>query len=66
MENWTKEIYLKRIGAGRSHGKISEAIDIAIEAIEKYPDENVFEKILGDLYLQNNNNEAAGTAYINF
>jgi len=66
VENWTKEIYLKRIGAGRSHGKISEAIDIALEAIEKYPDENVFEKILGDLYLQNNNNEAAGTAYINF
>lgn len=62
----TKYDYSKMISTSRSNGKIDESIAIALEAKKRYPDENIFEKILGDLYLQKNNYEAAGTAYINF
>lgn len=65
-KNMTKYDYSKMISTSRSNGKIDESIAIALEAKKRYPDENIFEKILGDLYLQKNNYEAAGTAYINF
>lgn len=58
--------YSKKISVYRSCGKINESISMALDAIEKYPEENIFEKILGDLYLQNHNYEAAGNAYLEF
>ena len=66
MEKITKYSYSRRISKSRNHGNIEEAINIALEAREMYPEENIFEKFLGDLYLQLNNYEAAGNAYINF
>ncbi|MEY8423085.1 ATP-binding protein [Lachnospiraceae bacterium 38-14] len=66
MENITKYSYSKRISASRYHGEIDEAINIALEAKEKYPNENIFEKILGDLYLQKNDDKLAGKAYLDF
>lgn len=66
MENRTKYDYSKSISVSRSCGNINEAINIALEAKEKYPNENIFEKILGDLYLQINSYEAAGIAYLDF
>ncbi|MCI9417411.1 MAG: hypothetical protein HFI82_08375 [Eubacterium sp.] len=66
MENVTKFDYSKKISKSRNYGNINEAIDLALEAKKKYPEENIFEKFLGDLYFQINNYEAAGNAYINF
>lgn len=66
MEVKSKYSYSKQISKRRNYGKLDEAINIAIEAKKNYPEENIFEKILGDLYLQNRNYEEAGNAYINF
>lgn len=66
MENISKYDYSKRISKSRNHGKIEEAIKITLEAKEKYPKENIFEKFLGDLYFQKKNYEAAGAAYMEF
>lgn len=66
MEKITKYDYSKRILASRNCGKIKEAIKIALEAKDKYPYENIFEKILGDLYFQEKDYEAAGIAYLEF
>lgn len=66
MENVTKFDYSRKISKSRNYGNINEAIDLALEAKKKYPEENIFEKFLGDLYFQINNYEAAGNAYINF
>ena len=66
MEVKSKYSYSKQISKRRNYGKLDEAINIAIEAKKNYPDENIFEKILGDLYLQNGNYEEAGNAYNNF
>ena len=66
MEKISKYSYSKKISISRNYGKIEEAIEIALEAKEEYPDENIFEKFLGDLYFQENNYEAAGMAYIEF
>ena len=66
MENISKYSYSKKISKSRNQGNLEAAIEIAIEAKQKYPEENIFEKFLGDLYFQENNYEAAGTAYIDF
>lgn len=66
MESITKYDYSKMISVSRNSGKIDESIAIALEAKKRYPEENIFEKFLGDLYLQANNYEAAGIAYIDF
>lgn len=66
MENISKYSYSRKISKCRNSGKIKEAIEIALEAREKYSEENIFEKILGDLYFQEHNYEAAGDAYIEF
>lgn len=66
MEKISKYSYSKKISKSRNYGKIKEAIEIALEAKEEYPDENIFEKFLGDLYFQENDYEAAGMAYIEF
>lgn len=66
MENISKYSYSRKISKSRNHGNVEEAITIALEAKERYPEENIFEKFLGDLYFQENNYEAAGMAYIDF
>lgn len=66
MENMTKYSYSRKISKSRNHENIDEAIELALEAKKKYPEENIFEKFLGDLYFQTNNYEAAGKAYIEF
>lgn len=66
MENISKYSYSKKISKSRNQGNLEAAIEIAIEAKQKYPEENIFEKFLGDLYFQENNYEAAGMAYIDF
>lgn len=66
MENISKYSYSKKISKSRNQGNIQEAIEIASEARKKYPEENIFEKLLGDLYFQEYNYEAAGMAYIDF
>ena len=55
MESITKYDYSKMISVSRNSGKIDESIAIALEAKKRYPEENIFEKFLGDLYLQSNN-----------
>ena len=59
MENISKYSYSRKISKSRNHGNVEEAITIALEAKERYPEENIFEKFLGDLYFQENNYEAA-------
>lgn len=66
MENLTKYDYSRYIFKSRKNGKIDEAINWALKAKKNYPTENIFEKILGDLYFQKKNYEAAGNAYIDF
>ena len=66
MENLTKYDYSRNIFKSRKYGNIDEAINWALEAKKHYPTENKFEKILGDLYFQEKNYEAAANAYIDF
>lgn len=66
MENISKYGYSKKISKSRGHGNVEEAIKIALDAKEKYPEENIFEKFLGDLYFQKKDYESAGMAYIDF
>jgi len=66
MENISKYSYSRRISKSRNYGNIDEAIKIALDAKAMYPEENIFEKFLGDLYFQKHNYEAAGMAYIEF
>ncbi|WP_419017018.1 ATP-binding protein [Eubacterium callanderi] len=47
----------------RRVGNISAAIDTCIEATKKYPDDNFFFKILGDLYMQISSYDKAADAY---
>lgn len=66
MRNYTTSDYLKMIYEKRSNSEMIEAISISLEAKNVYPNENVFEKILGDLYFQQQQYEHAGRAYIEF
>lgn len=66
MKNYTTSDYLKMIYEKRSNSEMIEAISISLEAKNVYPNENVFEKILGDLYFQQQQYEHAGRAYIEF
>ena len=66
MTEMNKFTYSRMISQKRSEGKMQEAIRIAIEARDKFPDENIFEKFLGDLYFQNTNYKSAGASYISF
>lgn len=43
MENVTKFDYSRKISKSRNYGNINEAIDLALEAKKKYPEENIFE-----------------------
>lgn len=56
----------KRISEYRYKGKLDEAINSAKEATLLYDDEDIFWKLLGDLYFQKNQCEEAGRAYIEF
>ena len=42
MENISKYGYSKKISKSRGHGNVEEAIKIALDAKEKYPEENIF------------------------
>lgn len=66
MREMSKFEYSERISKERTAGRVDDAIKFALQAKEKYPKENIFEKFLGDLYFQNKNYELAGTAYICF
>lgn len=66
MENMTKFDYSEKILEKRRMGKTADAIGIALQAKERYPEENIFEKLLGDIYFQEKRYELAGTAYIDF
>ena len=44
MENISKYSYSRKISKSRNHGNVEEAITIALEAKERYPEENIFEK----------------------
>lgn len=56
--------YSDTISALRYSGDIKSAIAKCIEAIEHFPDNNFFYKILGDLYVQIDNFEKASNAYL--
>jgi len=56
--------YSETISALRYSGDIKSAIAKCIEAIEHFPDNNFFYKILGDLYVQIDNFEKASKAYL--
>lgn len=66
MVEVSKFTYSKIISERRREGNIKEAIQIALEARGNYPNENIFEKLLGDLYFQTLDYESARKAYINF
>lgn len=66
MENMTKFDFSEKISEERRVGNTSDAIDFALQARERYPKENIFEKLLGDIYFQEKKYELAGAAYINF
>lgn len=66
MDEITKFDYSKKISEKRNSGRIDEAIRTTIEAKKHYPDENIFEKLLGDLYFQKTSYESAGEAYLYF
>ena len=62
----TKYDYSKRILSLKNSGQIDEAIDCALEAKEAYPQENIFEKFLGDMYVEKEDYANAGNCYIEF
>lgn len=66
MGSMTKFDYSEKISEKRRMGKMDDAIDIALQAKERYPEENIFEKLLGDIYFQEKRYELAGAAYIDF
>lgn len=66
MKDRKKFEYSKKISEARTIGKIDDAISLALQAKKNYPDENIFEKLLGDLYFQKKNYEFAGEAYMQF
>lgn len=66
MDGMTKFDYSKEISEERRAGNLDKAISVAIKARDKFPDENIFEKFLGDLYFQNTDFDLAGESYINF
>ena len=66
MEKISKYDYSRMICEKRDADKIDEAISIAQKARINYPEENIFEKFLGDLYFQQKQYDAAGEAYIKF
>lgn len=53
-----------KISKLRQAGNLSEAIEECREAIDSYPRDNFFHKILGDIYLQNGDVENACDEYI--
>lgn len=66
MSLFTKYQYSRRISAALYQGKINQAIELALEARRIYPEENIFEKMLGDLYLSQADHEKAEACYIAF
>ncbi len=59
MENISKYSYSRKISKSRNHGNVEEAITIALEAKERYPEENIFEKFaLNNKSLQTTQNKA--------
>ena len=52
MKEMTKFEYSERISRERNIGRVDDAIKFALQAKERYPKENIFEKFLGDLYFQ--------------
>lgn len=55
-----------KISEYRYKGKVDEAINSAKEATILYDKEDIFWKLLGDLYFQKKQYEEAGSAYIEF
>ena len=59
-----KKATADKISTLRQSGNLSTAITECKDAISAYPNDNFFHKILGDIYLQNNNIQAACNEYI--
>lgn len=66
MGEISRNDYLKMIFENRKNSQMEDAITIALKAKVEYPQENIFEKLLGDLYFQQKQYEEAGGAYIRF
>lgn len=65
QDNYVREnIYSDEIRQLRYAGKLNEAISKCKEAIEEFPRNNFFYKILGDLYLQQRQFQLACDAYL--
>ena len=48
----------------RFDGNLTAAIELCLNAISKYPEDNFFYKVLGDLYFQEKNYLSASQAYL--
>ena len=59
-----KKTIADKISILRQAGNLSQAITECKDAIDVYPQENFFHKILGDIYLQSSNIEGACDEYI--
>lgn len=66
MDNMTKFEFSESISEKRRMGKTDDAIDVALRAKERYPEENIFEKLLGDICFQEKRYQLARESYINF
>ena len=65
QDNYVREnIYSDEIRQLRYAGKLDEAISKCKEAIEEFPHNNFFYKILGDIYLQQRQFQLACDAYL--
>ena len=62
----TKHDYSRLILESQKNGMVDKAIEYALNAREKYPNENIFEKFLGDLYVEKNDFKNASDYYIEF
>lgn len=62
----TKHDYSRLILESQKNGMVDKAIEYALNAREKYPNENIFEKFLGDLYVEKNDFKYASGYYIEF
>ncbi len=62
----TKFDYSKKISELRNQNSIDVAIEVAKEASQIFLKENIFEKLLGDLFFQKSDYMQAGESYIRF
>lgn len=64
MELTSRKQYSDEISRLRYDGDFFKAIDLCLEATDRFPENNFFYKILGDLYIQVDNYDEASLAYL--